>query len=104
MGVDRHGDVGLARGRDGLLGLLGDELLLLDVGGRDLGLLQPLDQLDVVQDVPLRAWRVQGSGFRVPRCRIQGSGFRVQGSGFRVQGSGCWVNPSASPAISRGSI
>jgi hypothetical protein len=28
--------------------------------------------------------RVQGSGFRVQRLRVQSSKFRVQGSGFRV--------------------
>ena len=32
--------------------------------------------------------RVEGTGFSVNFCLVQGSGFRVQGSGFRVQDSG----------------
>ena len=35
-----------------------------------------------------------GSGFRVLRNQVQGSGFGVQGSGFRVQGSGFRVQGS----------
>ena len=34
---------------------------------------------------------IQGSGLRVARFRVQGSGFGVRGSGFGVRGSGFGV-------------
>mmetsp|Transcript_66859 Transcript_66859/g.164845 ORF Transcript_66859/g.164845 Transcript_66859/m.164845 type:complete len:203 (-) Transcript_66859:3743-4351(-) len=48
-----HGHVGLAGRRDDHFGLLSDLLLLRDLVGRDLGALQPLDELDVLEDVAL---------------------------------------------------
>mmetsp|Transcript_46683 Transcript_46683/g.110678 ORF Transcript_46683/g.110678 Transcript_46683/m.110678 type:complete len:770 (+) Transcript_46683:1114-3423(+) len=52
--ADGDRNVRLARGGDGQLRLLGDLLLLLNLVRRHLGALQPLDELDVLEDVALR--------------------------------------------------